>query len=65
MFESHWHITLTGPQVRTLYAGFSGIRRLPSARREPLLDELQVIAEQCFDNRVRRNITTVLYLLRR
>ena len=63
--ESHWSLSLKPKEVRSLFEGFSQIARLPSVKREGLLDEFEAIATQQFSGLVERNMTTVLYVFQR
>ena len=51
--------------IRALYGSFSPILRLDDGRREQILDAIARIAEQDFDGRVSRTLTTSLYTARR
>lgn len=63
--QQHWPLILTCQEVRSLYGGFSGLSRLSTPARTTLLDELERIASEDFDNAVTRNMTSVIYLFRR
>lgn len=60
-----WRAAWDSTGARHLYASFSPIRRLDPARREPLLDEVQRIAEQDFGGRVERTVTTSIFVARK
>jgi len=63
--EIRWTLTQSPRQVRSLYATFSSIARLPEQERETLLDRIQSIAETRFGGAVERRIVTPVYLGRR
>jgi hypothetical protein len=44
-----------------LYSTFSNIARLPDAERETLLDQIQRIASDTFDDHVERQMVTPIY----
>ena len=62
--ESKWTHTITTEQVGHLYAGFSQIQRLENSERQQLLSALMKIADDKFNGRVERNITSCLYVIR-
>ena len=57
-----WKIELDPTGVRSLYAGFSTIQRLPSEQRSKVLDQLVDIAEREFGGVVERGMTTPSYI---
>lgn len=62
--ESRWSYVITTEQVGKLYEGFSSIQRLDDDSRQNLLQKLMMIADEQFDGRVVRNMTSCLYQLR-
>lgn len=63
--EIRWTLTLGPDRLRSLYATFSPIARLPEPEREGLLDELAAVAEREFGGWVERRMVTPVYLGRR
>lgn len=61
--KSTWSVVLDAAQVVDLYASYSNVSL--RSDRDIVLAELGRIARDEFQNRVTRNITTVLYLARR
>ena len=62
--ESRWSHVITTEQVGKLYAGFSSLQRLKDEHRHHLLKSLMAIADEEFNGRVIRNVTSCLYLLK-
>ena len=60
--EIPWTLTQSPRQVRSLYATFSSIARLPERERETLLDGIESIAETQFGGAVERRMVTPVYL---
>jgi SAM-dependent methyltransferase len=60
---SHWPLVLTANQTARLYATYSNVTAMPD--REAVLAELRRIAADQFNDRVTRNMVTILYLARR
>ena len=56
--ELRWTLTQSAEQIRSLYATFSPIARLPSADRETLLDSIAAIAANQFGGVVERRMVT-------
>jgi SAM-dependent methyltransferase len=63
--EISWTLTLSPARVRSLYATWASIVRLPHARRESLLEQIESIAEDRFDGVVERRMVTSIYVGRR
>lgn len=63
--QSVWPLRLNADGVVALYRTFAAIGRLPEVRRRALLSQLRDLARRSFGGRVRRNMTTCLYLARR
>ena len=59
-----WTLVLDAAAVRGLYATFSPLTKLPTARREEVLDALEEVARSRFDGCVLRHMTTPVYLAR-
>jgi SAM-dependent methyltransferase len=60
-----WTLRLDAPGVRSLYASYSNVSVLPPDEQNKLLDALADMANNQFDNRVERNMTTAIYTARR
>jgi SAM-dependent methyltransferase len=60
-----WTLTLDTARLRSLYATFSEITRLPSEQRERLLDELASVVEDRFGGSVEKPMVTAVYTARR
>jgi hypothetical protein len=58
-----WELVLDSQQVAALYATYSNINILPD--RDAVLAELERIARTKFNDRVVRNMVTILYIARR
>jgi SAM-dependent methyltransferase len=56
-----WTLELDATQARQLYATYSHIARLPSERREAILDGIERIADVEFGGRVERQMVTPIY----
>ncbi|MGN6276527.1 MAG: class I SAM-dependent methyltransferase [Solirubrobacterales bacterium] len=60
-----WAVHLDAKEVRSLYATFSLIARLPPKEREDVLDAVEAVAEDSFGGQVERPFQTVVYTSRR
>ena len=60
-----WDLILTAEQTRRLYATYSNLLRLQPDKREPILDGIEQIARDEFDDRVVRKMLTPVYTARR
>jgi SAM-dependent methyltransferase len=56
-----WTLTLDPSETRRLYATYSNIARLPSARRDAILDAIEHVAAAPFGGRVERQMVTPIY----
>ena len=59
-----WTLTLDSSQTRRLYGTYSNIARLPTARREAILDGIERVAAVEFGGRVERQMVTPIYTAR-
>ena len=59
-----WTLTLGSSQTRRLYGTYSNIARLPTARREAILDGIERVAAVEFGGRVERQMVTPIYTAR-
>jgi SAM-dependent methyltransferase len=59
-----WTLTLESSQTRRLYGTYSNIARLPTARREAILDGIERVAAVEFGGRVERQMVTPIYTAR-
>jgi hypothetical protein len=57
-------LTLDASQTRRLYATYSNIARLPSARRDAILDAIEHVAAAEFGGHVQRQMVTPIYTAR-
>lgn len=62
--EVHWTLTLNAEDTALLYSTFSQIQKLSEIEREEILNELMRIADDKFNGRVERHMTSPLYLFR-
>ena len=60
-----WDLILTAKQTGRLYATYSNLLRLPPDERERILNGIEQIARDDFDNRVVRKMLTPVYTARR
>ena len=63
--EFHWRLVLNTHEVGQLYRTFSPLQRLDPVDREHLIERLMLVANDRFDGRVTRYMTSPLYLFRR
>ena len=59
-----WTMTLDPSQTRRLYGTYSNIARLPSARRDAILDAIERVAAVEFGGHVERQMVTPMYTAR-
>lgn len=63
--ESHWSLSLSPGEIRSLYSTYSNLSSLPEDAQSELLDKLEAVARNEFGGVVVRNMTSPMYLFRR
>jgi len=63
--EVRWTLTLTADDMALLYSTFAHIQKLSDTDREKILTKLKRIANDEFNGKVERHMTSPLYLFRR
>lgn len=58
------NVALDAARIRALFSSFSPIRMLAPERQIKILDEIEQVARDRFDNRVEREVRTIVYTAR-
>jgi hypothetical protein len=60
-----WTLRMETPRLTALYATYSPVQALPTAKRAAFLADLAAIADRDFGGAVERPFSTILYTARR